>query len=100
MKISKKVYIDKDIPHYKWKLWKLRKGKKLDNIYCIIYKENSFLEIIKSNRIKDSDNQRILIGMATTKQGAIALLVRIFDEVYVPNPNIQNMKDYFITDNS
>ncbi|HHX60289.1 MAG TPA: hypothetical protein GX707_06070 [Epulopiscium sp.] len=100
MKISKKLYIDEDVPHHKWIIWKLRKNKKTEGIYCIIYKNDSFLEIIKSSRIKDRYNQSVLIGIATTKENAMALLVRIFDEVYVPNPNIQHMKDYFITNNS
>lgn len=100
MKISKKVYVDEDIAHHKWIIWKLRKSKKTEDIYCIVYVENGFLEIIKSNKIKDKYKKSVLIGMAATRQGAMELLVRIFDDVYVPNPNIQHMKDYFVEDNS
>ncbi len=95
MRISKKVYIDKDVSNHKWKIWKLRRCKKIDNIYCIIYRENSFLEIIKSSKIKGNYNQSVLIGIATTKQSALELLARIFDEVYVPNPSVEHMKEYF-----
>lgn len=95
MKVSKKIYIDKDITNHKWKIWKLRKSKRIDNIYCIIYKGNSFLEIVKSSRIKGNYDQSVLIGIATSKQNALELLARIFDDIYVPNPSTKNMREYF-----
>ena len=98
MKISKKVYIDKEIPYYKWIIWKLRKNKKVKQIYCICMGHNKgyFLEIINSNKIEKKHRESILIGIATTRQNAIKLTARIFDEVYKPNPNLQHMKDYFM----
>jgi len=99
MKISKKVYVDKSIPYYKWLLWKLRKDKKVKQIYCIcmVPTKGYFLEIINSNKLKKQDKDNLIIGIATTKENAIQLTARIFDEVYVPNPNLKQMKDYFNT---
>ena len=95
MKVSKKIYIDKDVSNHRWKIWKLSRCKKIDNIYCIVYREGKFLEIVKSSRIKGDYDKSLLIGIAATKQNALELLARIFDEVYVPNPNLKHMKEYF-----
>ncbi len=100
MKISKKLYVDEGMPRHKWKIWKLRQNKKIENLYCIVYVQNGFLEIIKSDRMKDRYTDSTLIGLALTRENAMALLGRIFDEVYVPNPSIQEMREYFIVDNS
>ena len=100
MKISKKLYVDQGVPHGTWKIWKLRRNKKIENLYCILYVHNGFLEIIKSDKMRDRYNDSILIGVAMTRQRAMELLARIFDEVYVPNPNIEEMREYFIVDNS
>lgn len=96
MRISKKLYIEESVSRPKFIIWKLRKNKRVDNIYCIIYKDDSFLEIINSNKIKDKHSKCILIGIAGSKQLAMELLAQIFQEVYVPNPDIQHMKEYFI----
>lgn len=100
MKVSKKLYIDEGVPHGKWKVWKLRRNKKVENLYCIVYVEKGFLEIINSKHIKDRYKKSTLIGVAMTRQSAMALLARIFQEVYLPSPNIQEMRAYFIVDNS
>lgn len=97
MKISKKLYIDQQISNRRWIIWKLRKGKQTKDLYCIVYKKDSFLEIINSNQLGEQYDQSVLIGIASTKERAVDLLVQIFDQVYVPNPNIQHMKDYFTT---
>lgn len=98
MKISKKLYIDKQIPYYKWIVWKLRKDKKVKQIYCICMVSNKgyFLEIINSSKIEKRHKDSVLIGITTTRQNAINLTARIFGEVYVPNPSLQHMKDYFM----
>ena len=100
MTISKQVYIDKSVSNHRFILWKLKKGKKVNNIYCIIYTEDIFLEIINSNKINEKYDKAILIGIANTREKAMELLVNIFDDVYVPNPNIDDMKRYFTTNKS
>ena len=99
MKISKKLYVDKSIPYYKWLIWRLRKDKKVKQIYCIcmVSTKGYFLEIINSNKLKKQDQDNLIIGIATTRENAIKLTARIFDEIYKPNPSLQQMKDYFNT---
>lgn len=97
MQVSKKLYIDNDVKYRKWTIWKLRKNKKVKNIYCIVMINNNnyFLEIIKGNKVTSKYCENTLIGIATTKENTFALLARIFEEVYAPNPNIDHMKTYF-----
>lgn len=97
MKISKKLYIDHDIPYYKWLMWRLRRNKSSKQIYCICMAEKKgyFLEIINSKKIGKQHEKSILIGIATTRQNAIGLTARIFDEIYVANPNLEDLKNYF-----
>ena len=99
MKISKKLYVDESIPYYRWLIWKLRKDKKVKQIYCIcmVPTKGYFLEIINSNRLKKQDKDHVIIGIATTRENAIKLTARIFNEIYAPNPNLKHMKDYFNT---
>ena len=97
MQVSKKLYIDHDVKYPKWIIWKLRKNKKVKNIYCIVMidKNNYFLEIIKANKLTSKYDKNTLIGIATTRKNAFLLLTRIFDEIYAPNPNVDHMKAYF-----
>ena len=96
MRISKKLYIDEKISQHRWVIWRIKKNKKINDIYCILYIEGKFLEIINSNKIKYGEDKQVLIGIAKTKRKAQELLVPIFDDIYVPNPNIEQMKQYFI----
>ena len=97
MKISKKLYIDKNIPNHKWLIWKLRRNKKTKQIYCIcmVSEKGYCLEIINSNKLKKQKQDYLIIGIATTKANAIKLTAHIFDEIYRPNPSLKQMKDYF-----
>lgn len=100
MKISQNLYVDEGVGYHRWKIWKLRRNKKVEDIYCILYKDNGFLEIISSKRIKGDHKESVLIGIAMTKQDALGLVARIFHEIYRPNPNMQEMKDYFTVNSS
>lgn len=99
MQIAKNLYIGDDVQSLKWITWKLRKNRKVKDIYCICMPHNKkyFVEIIKGSKVTKGHNESIIIGIATTKESAIDLIVKMFEEIYIPNPNINKMREYFIS---